>query len=244
MNQIKIFDGLHLKSSIEEAVTKNCKIEMRVDGTPALCFQGVSDIRILPEPQSMQQISKELGELASQSRSSNTDLLARLMTQAAIIASYADIRVLGPPNKPAGLGLLQRKICIDFSLVCSISLAHTRGYLIPKEGKSWEVMRSVLMVKDDDSLVQMFRTSLVSAIRPRETGSPARNSQSTGRGLSPESMWNLMSEAGASDWDDSITLQLIQEYLSPPRHPDLVHYANTFSGEEWRQLYEYIYRFR
>lgn len=238
MRRIDYFDDARLKLYFEEAIANNCQIEKR-DGVTSLRFQDVISISVLPEPQTIDDLSVKLSKLASRD-ASDIDMLAHLMLEAAIIASHLDLRVLGPPAKSRQLGILRKKVSIDFALICSLSLAQVHGYSIRAEELQWEVMRSVLMVKDDDSLVRAFREFLS---RTPEFDGPRyaiRNIRGADRVLSAESYWNLVSMAYVESWPDAVILRLIGEHLSLTLHPGFAHYSNTISGDEWRKMYERI----
>jgi hypothetical protein len=240
MAQITIFDVAHLRLNLEEAVAKNCQVQVR-DGTRVLCFQDVFGIRVVLERHAMAHVSEELSKRVSLSAPAGGVSLPNLMLEIAIYASDVGLKVLGPPRATRQLSELKRNVSADFALICSLSLARAHGHSVPQGAPEWDVMRSVLMVKDDDSLVRIFRESLNATQAPSEARDAIPNHIRPGRVLSAESFWNLVSMACGEDWPDSVTLQLIGEHLNPAIHPDSVPYSHTISGDEWRQIYERIY---
>jgi hypothetical protein len=232
MTKIDIFDGPHLENNLEEAIAENCQFERCADGTMTIRYRDISGIRVLHRAQGIQELSEQLRKLSSPPSSVTPDLLAPLMVEVAIFASHMDIQVIGPSARWEDLNRLRNRITADFALKCSLSLAGARGHSIAPEKSQREIMRSVITVKDDDSLVRIFRDSLTTARVPR----------STDLALSAQSFWNLVSQADVENWNDSVILRLIEEYLSLALNPHFAHYTNEiFSGEEWRQLYYRIH---
>jgi hypothetical protein len=232
VTKIDIFDGRHLENNLEEAIAENCQVERYVDGTMTVRYRDIPGIKVLHRGQATLELSEQLRKLIPLYSSVTPDLLATLMVEVAIFASHLDIEVIGPSTRWKDLNRLRDRITADFALKCSLSLADAHGHSIAPEKSQREVIRSVLIVKDDDSLVRIFRDSLATARVPR----------STDLALSAQSFWNLVSQADVENWNDSVIVRLIEEYLSLALNPHFAHYTNRiFSGEEWRQLHDRIY---
>lgn len=239
MSQSNVFDSQRLRDNLTRATIKNCRVEIRPDGVKTLRFRGITDVRVAFAPHAMRALSEHLYKLIPLNGSLSANLLARHMSQVAILAGHLELTVLGQlPAMAKQIELLERRISTDFALICAISLAHDHGYMISPEISQWEVMHSVLRVKDDDSLVQQFRESLAKVSTANKLAHEVIASGRVERVLSAASYANLAAVASAEDWDDRMVRILIEEYLSPMFHPSIVHYSNIVSGEEWRQLYD------
>ena len=246
MTRLHIFDGPHLIDNLESAIVRNCRVEMRADGGRSLRFGGVSGITVTPGLRMMVVLPGQLSDLAYSDNSVAPRSLALLMSEVAILASYADVAVRAPlvtSQQRNALGLLRRKLATDFALSCALSVAQARGYAVRPSVSLWVVLHSVLMVKDDDWLRRIFRQLLAGTQGPGQSGRVLQVSSGSGRRLSKLSYWNLMSVADEAGWDDTIRLRLIEEYLDPAPSARLVHYGDGYevSGAEWRELYDSLF---
>lgn len=248
MTRLYIFDGPHLIDYLENAIARNCQVERRANGARSLCFGGVSDITVTPGLRMMVLLPEQLSDLVYSDNSVAPHSLSRLMSGVAILASHADVLVRAPlvtDQQHGVLRLLRRKITTDFALYCALSVAQYRGYSARSSVAWWDVLHSVLMVKDDDSLRRIFRELLV---RPQAAGQPRRARQvqvtsGSGRRLSPQSYWNLMSVADEAGWSDAVCLRLIEEYLEPAPSARMAHYGDGYEvpGTEWIELHGSIF---
>lgn len=244
MAQPCIFDDVHLVSYWKVAIARHCLDETRVDGTLTLRFQDVSGISMRAGHRIIEVLSQQLRLWESISnRSTEEESLAQILAGVTIIAGHADVKVIGPLERSAQLDLLKRLITRDFALICALSLARACGHSISLEAITREVAYPALLARDQDSIARIFR-AMLAAPQPANGPDQARRRLSGPRpALSTKSYWNLVSTAEVEGWDDSVKLRLIEEYLSPAPHPRLISYSNDdISDEEWRELYNWIYR--
>lgn len=241
MAQFNVFDYSELRGYLTEAIFRNCFVEMGEDGLPAFHFHGISGIDVVVGQTTIELLSQDLRIWTSLNGCTAPQALAELMAEVAVIVSHADLKVFALSGERAQLQFLKRKISSDFALICALSLARSRGYPSSLERLTLEAIYPALMARDEDLLSRKFREYLVAA-RPGIRADHARRSPSgTNRVLSAKSYWNLVSAAETGHWNDSVKQRLIEEYLSPAPHPCIVPYSNDVSGDEWRQLYEWIY---
>jgi hypothetical protein len=244
MTQLGIFDDRQLISYWKVAFSRHCLDETRVDGALTLRFRDVSGITWHAGERTMEVLSQQLRTLETISNvSAEEEWLADILASIAIIAGHADIKVIGPLEPSVRLDLLRRSITRDFALICALSLARARGHTISLEEVTRQVAYPALLARDQDSIALIFRTLLGTpqpASGPRQV---RRYQRAPRRELSAKSYWNLVSVGEVENWDDSVKLRLIEEYLSPAPHPHLISYINDdVSGDEWRELYRWIYR--
>lgn len=240
--RIDIFGVENLKLNFGRAIAMNCKIELR-DGEPNYLFQDTSGIKIFAYESSLTELSERLSGLTFSAAPVSTNALPRLMLETAIVASCMELVVSKPSIDSKIISVLNHRISIDFALICSLALARAYGHAFLREQLQWDVMRSVLMVKDDDSLCLLFE-NLLSPQLPvmQDQRSNVLTRSVEYRVLSSESYWNLVSMAYAENWSDSVIVRLIEEYLSVTSQPDLVHYTGgATSGDEWRRIYGRVY---
>jgi hypothetical protein len=243
----RIFDLPHLNWATGWAIDRNCRVEGRFDSTYKITanppLHEIPGITVLVDPEILRALSRNLQVRTSLDGSTGAKPLAELLATVAIMASRAGPTVSGPPPRSTQLGILERDICTDFALACTLSLARSRKYPIPANRIPWDELYSALMLRDNDALVRLFYESLRMtqlACEPRQT---TRRPESIGRTLSAESYWNLFSVAEDENWGEPVILRLIEEYLSPPPHPHFAYYSNTVSGDEWVKLHICLYGF-
>jgi hypothetical protein len=229
---LNTLDIPHLKNNLRWAILRNCQPEWDRSGAETFRFGEFSDIRILIGPQTIEILSEQLSRWVSLYDPTDPKPLPIVLSRVAIMAMRAGPKVFGPPIESAQL--LERMISTDFALVCVLGVTNSRGYPIPIRRIPWNKVQAALINDEEESLAGIFKACLGAAWHA------ATKPRSTDRTLSTKSYWNLWSVAEIEGWDEPIILRLIEEYLSPAPSPQFACYSNVVSGNEWRQIYEWI----
>jgi hypothetical protein len=178
------------------------------------------------------------------------ELLASMATM--VNAQARVLRYIGESSQE--IAALARKIRADFAIECVVFFARSCGYGLYVDPRSRDYLMLALLMRDWGRVVEIFegstsraaigqgRSDLLYEIHDSSEERHEYARFSFDRKLSTESYSNLVSEADYQQWSAADVLMLIEEYLNPELRPDLVHHSQVVSGEEWRDLYDWLRR--
>jgi hypothetical protein len=207
---------------------------------------------------SLSSLASKLDRLtANLDLSDNQEAMAELMVMITQLV-YNEAGVIYPAADDEALYVLGQMVLAEFSVECAIYFAREQGYSIRLADISLDKVVKLLLLMPDSwkLLTQLFDESLRAAGITSEQriamgdqiasrlDSLLRSldvNDNPERFLSVESYSNLRSEADQRHWTEPEVLMLIEEHLRPHLSPLALHYSETVSGEEWADLYRWLF---